>query len=254
MKETIIRSLESLAAEQDITILYACESGSRAWGFPSTDSDYDVRFIYIHREDWYISIKRGKDTIDLPIDGELDLGGWELAKSLGLAAASNAVIWEWLQSPIIYSEREAFRERLFEALAGYYSLKGACYHYLSQVKKTIDEHLKGDKIKLKKYFYILRPLLAAHWICEKRSVPPMEFALLLEQINDRTDLVKEIESLVKLKAAATEGEMVVRNVMVDNFCRELFSDCDSKAPSLPVASEKGLERLNQFLRRQLKRG
>lgn len=254
MRDLIIEGLNRLEEERGINILYACESGSRAWGFPSPDSDYDVRFIYCYDEDWYLSIARGRDNIDLPVNGDLDLGGWELAKTLSLAGKSNAVVWEWLQSPIIYRERCTFREELFALLAGYFSPKAACYHYLSMAKRTMDEHLQGNELKLKKYFYMLRPLLAARWICENGSVPPMEFAPLLEQIAGRSELMGEIKRIMQVKEGASEGEMIARSAVIDSFCREELSRCDEMAPGLAVASEKSFERLNVFLRKQVREG
>ena len=112
MTTRITAALAALEAQHGIRILYACESGSRAWGFPSPDSDYDVRFIYVHPLDWYLGLDEGPDTLNFPVDDELDLAGWELRKTLRLLRGSNAALFEWLQSPIVYHEAPGFRARL----------------------------------------------------------------------------------------------------------------------------------------------
>src|SRR5262245_32616508 len=108
MKETIIEKLHEIELSQQVQVLFACESGSRAWGFHSIDSDYDVRFVYMHRSDWYLSIEDKKDVIELPVNEVLDISGWDLRKALKLFRSSNSVIYEWLQSPILYIEGDGF--------------------------------------------------------------------------------------------------------------------------------------------------
>jgi predicted nucleotidyltransferase len=112
MQTRIATALAALEAQHGIRILCACESGSRAWGFPSPDSDYDVRFIYVHALDWYLGLDEGPDTLNFPVDDELDLAGWELRKTLRLLRSSNAALFEWLQSPIVYHEVPGFRAQL----------------------------------------------------------------------------------------------------------------------------------------------
>ena len=83
MRQEILQRLSDIEAKYDVKILLAVESGSRAWGFESKDSDYDVRFIYVHRKDWYLSLIEGRDVIEeLDPDGVLDLAGWDLKKAL----------------------------------------------------------------------------------------------------------------------------------------------------------------------------
>ena len=101
IKKRIDEELEAIESQNNVKILYACESGSRAWGFPSKDSDYDIRFIYIHRTEWYLRVdnSRLRDVIEKPIDDELDVSGWELRKALILFKKSNPAFIEWLNSP-----------------------------------------------------------------------------------------------------------------------------------------------------------
>ena len=113
----------------NIRILYACESGSRAWGFASTDSDYDVRFIYVKPKLHYLSINDPTDIIELPVNDLLDVGGWELRKSLRLFRKSNATLYEWLQSPVIYGQNNEFISELRIMMPKYFSFRAGVLHY-----------------------------------------------------------------------------------------------------------------------------
>ena len=104
MEQLIHSRLIEIEAKNAIKIVYACESGSRAWGFPSANSDYDVRFIYIRPVDWYLSIYEKRDVIEYPIDEQLDISGWDLKKALQLLRKTNPPLLEWLGSPIVYLE------------------------------------------------------------------------------------------------------------------------------------------------------
>src|SRR5688572_12611281 len=164
MKEIIFEKLKSIEHQFDVKILYACESGSRAWGFASPDSDYDVRFIYVHKMDYYLSIDEQRDVIELPINDVLDINGWELRKALRLFRKSNAPLYEWLQSPIVYAADPGFVDGLKSLMSGIFSARAGMHHYLSMAKSVFDSELSGEMVKLKKYFYALRPILAAMWI------------------------------------------------------------------------------------------
>jgi hypothetical protein len=124
MRPQILSLLAGLEAEHGIRILYACESGSRAWGFPSPDSDYDVRFVYAHPVEWYFSVEDLQDTLERPVSDQLDAGGWELRKALRQLRKSNATLFEWLQSPVVYREAEGFGEAMRELMHAYFSPAG----------------------------------------------------------------------------------------------------------------------------------
>src|SRR5947209_3872560 len=112
MKDKIIAKLYEIEKEQSVKILYAVESGSRAWGFASKDSDYDIRFIYVHPIDWYISIEEKRDVIEYPVKDLLDFSGWDIRKALQLYKKSNPPLYEWLVSPIVYLEHGNFAQQL----------------------------------------------------------------------------------------------------------------------------------------------
>ena len=208
MTTRIAAALADLEAQHGIRILYACESGSRAWGFPSPDSDYDVRFIYVHALNWYLGLDEGPDTLNFPVDDELDLAGWELRKTLRLLRGSNAALFEWLQSPIVYHEAPGFRAQLAPLLPQAFNLKAGLHHYLGQLRRGVEDDLVGEEVRLKRLFYALRAALAARWIREKYSLPPMEFAPLRALLP--TELQGIIEGLLAQKAHSNEKTTVAR--------------------------------------------
>jgi predicted nucleotidyltransferase len=160
--DRIRQRLKRIEAEHGIRLLYACESGSRAWGFPSADSDYDVRFIYVRPRNWYLCLdtERQRDVIEYPIDDLLDINGWDLKTALKLFTKSNPSLIEWLHSPIVYYQETDFLSALRGLLPRYYSTRACFHHYRQMAKGNYRQYLHGDQVRLKKYFYVLRPLLA----------------------------------------------------------------------------------------------
>lgn len=112
MTTEIQQELSRLEIQHNIQILYAVESGSRAWGFASVNSDWDVRYIYVHRPEWYLHIDDKKDNQEEILPNDIDLAGWELRKALRLFRKSNPPMLEWLDSPIVYREQFTTAERL----------------------------------------------------------------------------------------------------------------------------------------------
>lgn len=235
MKETILQKLKELAIAQNISILYACESGSRAWGFASPDSDFDVRFIYTRKEEAYLSITNVRDVVELPVNEVLDISGWDIRKALQLFLKSNAPLYEWLQSPIVYQENEMFRIELQSLMKKYFSLRAGGNHYLSMAYNTVEQELQGNQRKLKKYFYALRPLLACKWIIEKQEVPPMEFGILRTLITDLS-LQAEIDRLLGLKITFDEKALTEPIPILDSWISERMLFCQKMVPQL--SSEK----------------
>jgi uncharacterized protein len=231
--------LQQLASEEQIEILYACESGSRGWGFPSPDSDYDVRFIYLRPLRWYLSIDKRHDTIDLPINSILDINGWDLRKALKLFKGSNSVIYEWLQSPIIYQNKYKLDRELLDLSPSYYAPRVGIYHYLNLTTSCYQEHLQSDLVKLKKYFYALRPILAASWIIQKQTYPPMVFDRLLNLISDRQDIRAEIDRLLTIKATANESIMIPVSPILNNFIAAEIENCHQAVKLIPNSNCDG---------------
>jgi predicted nucleotidyltransferase len=233
MQTRIAKALATLEATHNIRILYACESGSRAWGFPSPDSDYDVRFIYVHPLDWYLRLDEGPDTLNFPVDEELDLAGWELRKTLRLLKGSNAALFEWLQSPIVYHEAPGFRAQLAPLLPLAFNLKAGLHHYLGQLRRGVEEELIGEDVRLKRLFYALRSALAVRWLRERHALPPMEFAPLRALLP--ADLQEVVAELLAQKALATEKTLVAQPTALVAFLTAEYAAGQAARAGLPVA-------------------
>lgn len=164
-----------------IHVLYACESGSRAWGFEPPDSDYDVRFIYVRPNSEYLRLEDTRDVLEFPIIDEFDINGWDLDKMLRLLHSSNPSLYEWLASPVIYRTSQT-ANIIRELIASNYSYKKMLYHYLHMAKGNFRTYLKEDMVIAKKYLYVIRPLLAAIWIIGKNELPPMRFSDLVKEV------------------------------------------------------------------------
>jgi predicted nucleotidyltransferase len=250
MTTRIAAALAALEAEHGIRILYACESGSRAWGFPSPDSDYDVRFLYVHRLDWYLGLDEGPDTLNFPVDDELDLAGWELRKTLRLLRSSNAALFEWLQSPIVYHEVPGFRAQLAPLLPPAFNLKAGLHHYLGQLRRGVEEDIIGEEVRLKRLFYALRSALAARWIRERHALPPMEFTPL--RVLLPSELQTVVDELLAQKAFSNEKTVVARPAALVAFLVAEYAAGQAAREALPVARATGLnEALDAVLRQQV---
>ncbi|WP_147321944.1 nucleotidyltransferase domain-containing protein [Mucilaginibacter conchicola] len=232
MVDTIINELARLEKEHNIKVLYACESGSRAWGFPSPDSDFDVRFIYAHNKDVYLSIIETKDVLDIPINDLLDIGGWDLKKSLKLFLKSNSPLYEWLQSPIVYKDDSDLAAGLKQLMPKYYSLRAGGHHYFSMALNTVNNDLQADEVKIKRYCYALRSALACKWIVDKREVPPMVFGELRKLI-DIPEVQASIDELLKLKSVNDEKTLIKRVSVLDNWLQATLSDLKVATDDLP---------------------
>ena len=204
MISLIQTQLRHLERQHNIKILYAVESGSRAWGFASTDSDWDVRFVYIHHQDWYLSIDDQKDSIEIMLPNDLDLSGWELRKALKLFRKSNPLLLEWLNSPIIYCEEASVMEQFRGLMADYFNPKSCLHHYLHMAEGNFREYLQGDLVRTKKYFYVLRPILACQWIERTDTMPPTEFQQLFDSQIEAGELRSEIDKLLARKRSGDE--------------------------------------------------
>lgn len=240
MRTIIAEKLSMIEKSQGVKIIYACESGSRAWGFASPDSDFDVRFIYIRPLNDYLSIAERKDVIELPVNEVLDIGGWDLRKALQLFLKSNAPLYEWVQSPIHYIPNEELKTDLLKLSEKYFSGRAGCHHYISMAKNTFENDLQGEQVRIKKYFYALRPLLAAKWIVEKKQVPPMEFHILRTLITD-TQWQASIDALLVQKQAADEKTMIPPVMPLQQWIADTIQYCNEKAAALPPLKNDTIE-------------
>jgi hypothetical protein len=249
IQKQIKSELSAIEQGEDVTILYACESGSRAWGFESVDSDYDVRFIYLRNTEWYLTIEPGRDVIERPISDELDISGWDLPKALGLLKKSNPPLLEWFQSPIIYQEVAHFRERMKPLMEAYYSPIACMYHYLRMAQKNYSKYLEKDLIWTKKYFYVLRPVMACRWIEKGMGIVPIVFEELLSGVIDDAALLKEINHLLTIKKSGAELDQSPRNPIISEYLARELSALDAQLQ--PMADENGTTLLDNCFRELL---
>jgi len=224
IRSHILSRLAAIEAEHDVRILLAVESGSRAWGFPSPDSDYDVRFIYQHALPWYVSLSDQRDVIEKGIDEkEIDLSGWDIRKSLRLLLKSNPVLFEWLASPIQYRANPAFvaeARELFEKVA---SRRPLAYHYWSQARSQWRQIDGRETVKLKKYFYAVRPLLALDWVLTHRRPPPMQLEALLAGGSVPDEVMTSIRRLRETKRLTAELGIGPRLGVLDRWLQSRLS-------------------------------
>jgi uncharacterized protein len=252
MRETILEKLAQIEKDKQVKILYACESGSRAWGFASPDSDYDVRFIYMHPADYYLSIDEAGDTIELPINDVLDISGWDIRKALKLLRKSNPPLTEWLQSPIVYLKHDDFYTELREFSSKYFIPRSGYNHYLSMTVNTFEGDLSAETVKLKKYFYALRPILACLWIVEKGTLPPMEFDKLRVMANDVV-VQKAIDNLLVQKTNADEKFSMQPISVLHNYIAQSIEYCRQNEQRVQAKRNESDE-LNKLFRKYLNAG
>lgn len=220
MTDEIKKELLKLELQQEIKILFAVESGSRAWGFASTDSDWDVRYIYIHKLDWYLKIDDKKDSQEEILPNDIDLAGWELKKALRLFRKSNPPLLEWLRSPIVYMQQYSTVDKLRSLTKDFFNPKSCLHHYLHMAEGNFKDYLQRDNVLVKKYFYVLRPILACDWIKQTNSMAPMEFHQLLDnQVNDM-NIKTEIQKLLKRKMAGEEFNLEPKIQILNDFLEQ----------------------------------
>lgn len=231
MKKAILNLLQNIEAERGIEILYACESGSRAWGFASPDSDYDIRFLYRRPiQDSYL-INSPSDTIEIPIKHDLDPGGWELRKALGLLAKSNGALIEWLHSPIIYHQNAAFLSDLRILARENLCPRNLANHYRGMAHRTMEMKMKVDKPTGKAYLYALRAVCSMQHACEKQTPPPVQFQDFLPVLAD--NLRAEVEGLLKWKKSFGEKDSPGRLTVIDSFLNESLQTMGVKIDAMP---------------------
>ncbi len=216
---TIEEKLAEIERAEEVRILFAIESGSRAWGFPSPDSDYDVRFVYVHKPEWYLSIDPRRDVIELPIEGDFDINGWDLKKALQLLTKSNPVLLEWLSSPIVYRANETVMRRLSELGQRTAYFKPSIFHYLHLCSSQYGRFIEGkESVQLKKYFYCLRPALALMWL---RTNPGQPVPMALNELRGGLSLDSELSAffdhLLERKAVTKELGSGPRHAALDGF-------------------------------------
>lgn len=243
VEELIRLKLKEIEEREHVKILHAVESGSRAWGFASPDSDYDVRFIYVHPMEYYLRLETRKDFIDWELNETLDINGWDLSKTLQHFHKSNATLFEWANSPAVYYTTPEWTQIMTDA-SGYFACKPAMYHYYGTANKNYHEYLTGDMVKYKKYFYVLRPVLACKWIEAKASPPPVLFQTLADNVLE-DNMKALVETLVRKKKEMTESEKGNRIDEINEYITENLTYYKQKISSMEDDRNNDWEKLNQ---------
>ena len=244
MNVLVPEKLREIENEYNVKVLLAVESGSRAWGFASPDSDFDVRFIYKRPRNEYLKLDKSRDVIEIPIDDIWDVNGWDLDKTLRLLYKSNPTLYEWLNSPICYC-RTDFCEKVTPLMNEYFSVKNTMYHYLNTARSTMKNHLLGEKVKPKKYFYALRPLLACHWVMENKTPPPVLFDELAEAMLP-DGLRSSVDYLLDIKLNAPEKTEIKPISEIDVFLNDGIARFDEVMKNLPQENICGWDMMNEF--------
>ncbi|MCS3797781.1 DNA polymerase beta superfamily protein [Niastella sp. OAS944] len=243
MKQLILDKLAAVEKEHNIKILFSCESGSRGWEFPSPDSDFDVRFIYVRPYRYYLSVMERTDDLNFAISGDLDMYGWDIRKVLQLMRKSNVTPFEWLQSPIIYRQEPGFKEDLWALCQHYFSRRSNIHHYLGIAQGALAGMTNGSEITIKKLFYVLRPLLAAKWCLQKESIAPMTIGPLMTLLPQH--LQQQVSELITVKSTAAEGFIINIDAELKTYIDQEFARIDEASKQLPKEPFYA-ERLDEF--------
>ena len=244
MREIILEKLKEIEEKENVKVLYCAESGSRAWGFASPDSDYDVRFVYIRPKDFYLRLEPTRDVIEWQVDEVWDINGWDIQKALRLLYKSNPTLFEWNGSSVVYKITDEW-ERVAEIINRYFIKKSGLYHYLSMAKGNYREYLKGEQVRLKKYFYVLRPLLACKWILAEGTPPPMLFSELVEKYLD-DEIRADVDNLLKLKMQSPEIGTGNRIDCINSYIEKNIADIEAQLEHIPYEKERDWQELDKI--------
>lgn len=254
MHNEILKKLPQIEQEHQVKLLYVAESGSRAWGFASTNSDYDVRGIFIRPRNAYLSIDKPKETFEWIENNWFDVGAWDITKALHLLRKSNCILLEWLQSPIIYQQYPNVQKELFELAKLYYQPKVIVHHYRG-IAKVVSGYFPEDKtrneadakpIKLKKWFYLLRSLLSAYWTVKTGDIPPMELNKLIKILS--VEEQKIIHELVEFKSDKDEYFTWVPTETMQHLIFFLWQETDVQLAKREIPDN---DVLNNWFRKKL---
>ena len=245
--EQILIKLEEIESKYDIRILLAVESGSRAWGFASSDSDYDVRFIYVHKLNWYLSLQKERDVIEeLDPNGVMDISGWDLKKALTMMGKGNCSFIEWLESPIVYCCDKTFVDKINGIKNLYFRNISVVNHYYHMAMNHDRRYLNKRGWELKRFMYHIRGLLAASWAMEKGTYPPVPFCELVKAMVDDTTIQNELRELVRLKSQSKEYDNCIVNEKLVQYARGIAQDISDGISRLQYDKPTDMNYLNNL--------
>ena len=254
LSSTFIASrVSALCLERGVTLRYCNESGSRAWGLESTDSDYDVRFIYQHPKEWYLQLGSPRDMIGplMELDGELDMAGWDLRKVLLHVAKSNPGVLEWLHSPATYIVDEGFLTELRALATTYFNPHRVVAHYLGIARsaKLAGYEENTGTWNVKKYCYYMRPTLAAHYVATRLKIPPVAFNGLLDLVGN-DEVVERVNDLVARKATVTESHREAIEPTLETYFEEVNAAAGQLRDDM-VSKKRDFGSMDDFFRQTI---
>lgn len=250
MRKTIIESLKNIEAEEKITVLFACESGSRAWGTQSLNSDYDIRFIYIHHSDWYLQLFEQRDVFEKTIPPTIELVGWDLKKALKLLYNSNPSLLEWIHSPFIYRSDDAFLKNLTNLSQQFCSIPSLLYHYVHMAKKNFQSFNKESNRTPKRYLNCIRPIMMCLSLLNGSGFPNGTIQeLFLNNVDDKK-LLAQFQSLLKVKS---EEQRLFSSQELDKFIQESIFFIEDKMKKIHYCNKPNVDSLNDFFINMVKR-
>lgn len=243
IRKEILDKLSEIEQKENVKVLYAVESGSRAWGVESPDSDYDVRFVYVRPKEEYLSLQEKRDVIEWQLDEVLDINGWDLKKTLIQFHKGNATLFEWANSPVVYKTTQEWEE-IYENAKRYFSKKVALYHYYGTANSTYKQHLQGNEVKYKKYIYALRPILACKYMEENNSIPPVRFEDLLRQDLPK-ELSDEIGEMLLVKANSDEKDLNPKMLVIQKYIEDQIAWYEELSKNIEDDRTRDWEMLNE---------
>lgn len=242
MLETIREKLLEIEEKENVKILYCVESGSRATGLESHDSDYDVRFVYTRKTEDYLRLEPARDVIEWQCDGTLDIVGWDVRKALQLGYRSNPTLLEWISSSVVYAEREEWRS-VAEVIKEFFSVRHTALYYLSMAKRNYATLVKLDTVKYKEYFYMLRPLLAVEWVISKKEIPPIELEALLGILQD-CNVKKEVDALIDAKRSGSKKIEGAPIAVLNEYIENKIAELSEAVSALPEEARRDMKLLD----------
>jgi len=241
----IKQKLDEIEEKENIRIIHCVESGSRAWGFASPDSDYDVRFVYVRNIRDYLKLEKSRDVIEWELNDVYDISGWDIRKTFELLHKSNPTLFEWNNSPLVYKTTPEW-EQIRSIITDCFMSKTGIYHYLSTAKHNYKAYFTEDEVKLKKYFYVLRPILAARWIISHGTPPPMLFSELMDAELDEA-VRPDVEKLLDMKMNTSEIGKGKRIKNLDRYISTEMADIQIRTDSLAAEKPVPWEELDDIL-------
>lgn len=251
VEELVLMKIKEIEEKENVKVLHVAESGSRAWGFASPDSDYDVRFIYVRDIDDYLSLHDIKDFLNWELNEVLDINGWDLKKALQHFYKSNATLFEWGNSPVVYYSTGDWKELYENTAKQYFSPKAALYHYYGTANKNYNEYLLDDMVGYKKYFYVLRPVLACKWIEQRKCPPPVLFDDLARAVLE-ADMKPVVAKLISKKVKMLESDKAPRIDILNQYIEKNLEYFKKLAGEMKDSRKYGWEPLEMKFRELLK--